>query len=100
MDSSSECARGQLLDLARKVPEQEIASATRYLECLVSGDPFIRSLLEAPEEDEQISEECERLLDEAERDIGAGLLFSHEEVMQELEDDSEHSLHSQGASAP
>ena len=100
MDSSSECARDQLLDIARQVPEQEIESATRYLECLVSGDPFIRSLLEAPEEDEQISEECERLLDEADREIGAGLLFSHEEVMQELEDGAEHSIHSPSASAP
>ena len=100
MDNSSECARSQLLDLARQVPEQDIPSAARYLECLVTGDSFLRSLLEAPEEDEPLSEECERLLDEAEKEIDAGLLFSHEEVMQELGDDSEHSLHAPGAPAP
>lgn len=100
MDNSPECARSQLLDLARQVPEQDIPSAARYLECLVTGDSFLRSLLEAPEEEEQLSEECERLLDEAEKEIEAGLLFTHEEVMQDLEDESERSLHASSAPAP
>ena len=99
MDNPPEGARSRLLDLAGQVADQDIPSATRYLESLVTGDAFLRRLLEAPYEEERLSSSCERLLDEAEADIAAGRLYSEEQVQKELDDGSPRSLHGPGASA-
>lgn len=87
MDSPTTKAddREQLLRLARRVPDEEIPAAVRYLEYLSDrADPYLRFLLSVPEVDHELSEECERGLEEAWDDIRAGRVHSSEEVRREL----------------
>ena len=73
------------MQLADRVPDEAIPAATRYLEYLADrGDPFVRHLIEAPEEDEDLSEAGQRLLDEAYADIDAGSLCGNDELKREL----------------
>ncbi|MCY4594640.1 MAG: hypothetical protein OXC19_07540 [Bryobacterales bacterium] len=48
------------------------------------GDPFVRHLFEAPEEDEDLSESGRQFLDEAYDDIGAGRLYGRDELKREF----------------
>lgn len=78
--------REQLLRVAQRVPDGEIAAAVRYLEYLTDrADPYVRFLLSVPETDHEISEECARALDEGWDDIRAGRVHSAEEVKRELD---------------
>ena len=64
--------RNRLVQLADRLPGEAIPAATRYLEYLADrGDPFVRHLFEAPEEDQNLSETGRQLLDEAYDDIDA-----------------------------
>ena len=77
--------REQLVRLARGVPDEEVPAAVRYLEYLTDrADPYLRFLLGVPEVDHELSEECERGLQEAWDDIRAGRVHSAEEVKREL----------------
>ena len=79
------CDRSRLLRLAERLPDDEIQAATRYLEFLTSrGDPCLRYLMSVPEEEEALSEEGRRLLDEGWEDIEAGRLVGSGEVRREL----------------
>ena len=74
--------RKQVVRLVEQLPDQEIPAAGRYLEQLVeSADPFFKHLMEAPEEDEALSEEGQRLLDEGYEDLDAGRTHTLEEVI-------------------
>ena len=74
-------ARERLGKLVLRLPREAIPAATCYLEYLIDrGDPFFRRLLEAPLEEEELSEDGHRLLDEADRDIEAGRLLELEDV--------------------
>ncbi len=74
-----------LYRLVDQIPEGEVHAARRYLEYLAEhGDPFVSSLMEAPEEDEELSEEGQRLLDEGDEDLRAGRTHTLEEVKEEL----------------
>ena len=54
--------RNRLVQLADRVPDEAIPAATRYLEYLADrGDPFVRHLFEAPEEEEALGEAGQRL---------------------------------------
>jgi hypothetical protein len=67
------------------IPEREVHAAERYLEYLAEhGDPFIRKLMSLPEDNEELSEEGHRLLDEGYEDLRAGKTHTLEEVKQEL----------------
>ena len=79
------CDRSRLLQLAERLPDDEIQAATRYLEFLTSrGDPYLRYLVSVPEEEEALSEEGQRLLDEGWEDIEAGRLVGSDEAKREL----------------
>ena len=74
-------ARRRLVRLAHDLPDEAIPAATRYLEYLSDrGDPFIRHLMEVPQENQELSEHGRRLLDEGYEDIDAGRVIGLEEV--------------------
>ena len=73
------------MQLADRLPAEAIPAATRYLEYLADrGDPFVRHLFEAPEEDQNLSETGRQLLDEAYDDIDAGRLYGRDELKREF----------------
>lgn len=77
--------RYRLVQLADRLPDEAIPAATRYLEYLADrGDPFVRHLFEAPEEEEDLSEAGRRLLGEAYDDIDAGRLCGNDELQREF----------------
>ena len=78
-------ARNRLVELAGRVADEAIPAATRYLEYLADrGDPFVRHLFEAPEEEEDLSEAGQRLLGEAYDDIDASRLCGNNEMKREF----------------
>ena len=79
------CDRSRLLELAERLPDAEIQAATRFLEFLTGReDPYLLYVLSLPEEDEELSEEGQRLLDEGWEDIQAGRLIDSDEAEREL----------------
>ena len=72
--------RERLRCLVEFVPEADLPAAERYLESLVGPDPLIRALVNAPWDDEPVTEEERKLVEEAERDIEAGNLIPDSEV--------------------
>ena len=78
--------REQVVRLVEQLPDQEIPTAGRYLEQLVEGvDPFFKHLMDAPEDDEVLSEKGKRLLDEGYEDLDARRTHTLEEVKRELD---------------
>lgn len=85
MTAVDTCDRSRLLELAERLPEDEIQAATRYLEFLTGrGDPYLLYLISVPEEAEELNEEGHRLLDEGWEDIKAGRLIGADEAAREL----------------
>ena len=77
--------RNRLVQLAARVPDEGIPAATRYLEYLVDrGDPLVRHLFEAPEEEEALSDAGQRLVGQAYEDIDAGRLCGSDELKREF----------------
>lgn len=77
--------RSRLLQLAERLPGDEIPAATRFLEFLTSRrDPYLLYLMSVPEEEQELSAEGQRLLDEGWEDIRAGRLTGSDEARQEL----------------
>ena len=73
--------RNRLRQLAQSIRDEAIPAATRNLESLADrGDPFVRHLFDASEEEEPLSETGRRLLDEAYDDIDAGRLYGQDEL--------------------
>ena len=71
--------------LTDRLPDEAIPAATRYLECLADrGDPFVRHLYEAPEEEEDLNEAGQRLLGKAYDDVDAGRLCGNDEPKREF----------------
>ncbi len=84
--SSKSYNRDQVVRLVEQLPDQEIPAAGRYLEQLVERlEPFSKHLMEAPEDDEALSEKGKRLLDEGYEDLDAGRTHTLEEVKRELD---------------
>lgn len=78
--------RKRIHQLVDRLPEEDLPAARRVLEGLQAlGDPLLRALLEAPEEDEPISEEERAALREAEEDVRRGDILTHEEMKDELD---------------
>ena len=69
-----------------ELPESELLAALRFLEYLrdVGGDPMVRALMEAPEDDEQITPEEAQGADEAWQEYLRGKARPWEEVRGEL----------------
>ena len=72
--------------LVDKLPECELESVYQaLLERLAEHDPLLRVLLNAPEDDEPLSEEDRAAIDEAMESIARGEpAIPHEELMREL----------------
>ena len=57
----------------------------RYLEYLKDrGDPYLKFLMSVPEEDEELTDEFQRELDRAWKDIDDGQVISSNRLKQEL----------------
>jgi len=77
--------REALHRLVDELPKRELSAARRYLEYLRNmGHPVPRAFLEAPGDDEELTEDEEAALKEAYEDVRAGRLTPLEEVHREL----------------
>ena len=79
--------REHLYALVEALPDSEIKPATRFLEYLRDQhlDPVSLALDRAPLDDEPLTEDDERALEEALQDRDQGRVFSHEEVRSSLQ---------------
>jgi predicted transcriptional regulator len=67
--------------LIDRIPEDEVHTAERFLEYLASSeDPLLRALMNAPEDDEPLSDADREALEEGRRALEAGDVVSHEEL--------------------
>ena len=76
--------RERLRRLVEFVPESELPALERYLESLVGPDPVIRAVVDAPWDDEPVTEEDRKAVEEARRDLAAGHRIPHSEVLARL----------------
>lgn len=68
-----------------ELPENEIHAARRFLEYLRSlGDPVLRALAEAPEDDEPETEEERAAVAKARQEIAANKIVSAAEVWDDI----------------
>ena len=75
----------ELHRLVDELPENESHAAKRFLEYLRNmGDPVLRAMLEAPEDDEPETEEERAAVAEAQEDFKAGRVVSHQELKREF----------------
>lgn len=79
-------SKAELYDLVDALPESEAPVAKKFLEFLISksGDPLVQALLKAQIDDEPLTEEDLRDLEEAEKAITEGKVKPWEEVKKEL----------------
>ena len=78
--------KNRLAELIEQLPEGEMQAAVRYLEYLKDrGDPYLKFLMSVPEEDEELTDEFQRELDRAWKDIDDGQVISSDQLKQELE---------------
>jgi hypothetical protein len=73
----------QLLELASRVPEEQIPTAKRLLEALIV-DPVWLALATAPPEDEELRPEVIASIEEARASIARGEGIPHEEILREF----------------
>ena len=71
--------------LVDELPKKELPVAKRYQEYLRNmGDPVLRSFMEAPEDDEEETEEETAMIEEARQEYLRGEARPWEEVREEL----------------
>ncbi len=76
--------RDRLYRLVDRLPDAEGLAAERYLQYLTAhGDPLLRAVLAAPEDQDELSESERRLLDEGREDLAAGRTHTLSEVERE-----------------
>ncbi len=74
--------------LVDELPKKELPVAKRYLEYLRNmGDPVLRAFMEAPEDDEEETEEERALVQEARQEYLRGETRPWEEVRKELDNE-------------
>ena len=74
--------------LVDELPKKELPVAKRYLEYLRNmGDPVLRAFMEAPEDDEEETEEERALVQEARQEYLRGEIRPWEEVRKELDNE-------------
>ncbi len=78
-----ETERTRLHELVDVLPESKIEAANRCLEAL-ADEAFLEALRNAPEDDEPLTEEDLKAIEEAEEDIRLGRVTPWEEVKKEL----------------
>lgn len=78
-------ARQELHRLVDELPEAETYAARRYLEYLRDRRlPGLKELLEAPEEEEELTDAARKRLDERGQQAEDGQTVSHEDVRREF----------------
>ena len=75
--------REELLQLARRVPDEDLRAAKRLLQALIV-DPLWLSIQTAPVEDEELSESCIESLRRGREELDRGETVSHEDVKREF----------------
>lgn len=74
-------AKERLYRLVDQIPEGEVHTAERFLEYLAnSDDALLRALMNAPEDDEPLTDADREALEEGRRALDAGDVVSHEEL--------------------
>ena len=77
--------RQKLKDLIDCVPDDELIVVKRYVQYIVDmQDPVLKSLLDAPVDDEPLTESDISALQEAREDIAAGRVTLAKELYREL----------------
>jgi hypothetical protein len=75
--------RAALHELIDRIPGSEIVAAQRVLERLASDAAF-RAAMSAPPDDEPVTAEDAEAIARARREIQAGIVVSHDEVLREF----------------
>jgi hypothetical protein len=86
MTATDTTAKERLHRLVDELPDSELHAAARYLEYLRSmgGDPLLRTLMEAPLDDEPETDEERAAVAEAREALARGEVVSDEELKREL----------------
>ena len=85
MTTPREITRQELKNLIDCVPTDELIVVKRFIQYVVDmQDPVLKSLLDAPVDDEPTSESDVAMLQEARADIAAGRLTPAKELYREL----------------
>jgi hypothetical protein len=74
----------ELVELAVRVPREDIPVAKRVLNALIGVDPVWQALESAPFDDEEVTPEDEAALAEAEAEFRRGETTSHQEILREF----------------
>ena len=73
--------RQDLHQLVDELPESAVAEAARLLTALrADEDPLLKAFMEAPIDDEPLTEEEIAAIEEGREDVRAGRVLSHEET--------------------
>jgi len=84
-DTMEAKAKERLHRLIDQIPEGEVHAAQRFLEYLTTmDDPVLRALMNAPEDDEPLSDEDREALEEGRRALAEGDVVTDEELSAEL----------------
>ncbi|MGA3117023.1 MAG: hypothetical protein ABSF90_21610 [Syntrophobacteraceae bacterium] len=78
--------KSELHKLVDALPQEETMIARRFLEFLLAkaDDPVLRAFLDAPEDDEPVTEEDLRDIEEGRKAVAEGRVKSWEQVKEEL----------------
>lgn len=81
-----EATKDRLHELVDALPENEIEAAKRALECLISKTcgPVLQAFLDAPEDDEPVTEQDLRDIEEGRKAIAKRETESLDDVMREF----------------
>lgn len=80
-------SRADLQRLIERLPENLVPAATQALEAvLLAADPVALAIENADEEDEPLSPEGVRRLEQGWDDVRRGEVISHDQLLQEMED--------------
>lgn len=72
-----------MLELASRVPEEQVPTAKRMLEALIV-DPLWLALATAPIDDEELAPEVVASIEEARASMARGEGIPHEEILREF----------------
>ena len=77
--------KARLHRLVDDLPEEEVRAAERYQQFLCDrDDPVISAMRSAPEDDEPLTDEDRKAIDEGRRDIAAGRGISDSQIRRKL----------------
>lgn len=81
----------ELHQLIEEIPEEEHQAAAKYLKRLrdLTADPVYQAFMNAPIDDEPVTPEERRLIDEARAEVARGEVVSWEEAQRLLFDDED-----------